>query len=283
MGVRCWAWTAASETARNEQLEQRSESPGRVLSFPENQLAPRSRQRVPVTVVDERGSAAHEGAPSTTCACSRRSITNGVTHLMPIPMQTFGSLDSACRGCNLVRDDIVPVCEGMRHQVVVGDLKERADRGRLPAVAPSATGRSLALQPAAKDVAGHTNRSGGSEPRPGIALVRCEVHGAIDPESLSRSTAVSLEAGAAKVRSTADRRGRSPGFGRRAWRGSRGVRGVQVRARRRRGVDRPPTSRESPDHQALRGRFAARGAPGSNQGRRRAVLSSNVHQSMAKQ
>ena len=32
-----WAWTAASETARHEQLEQRSESPGRLLSFTENQ------------------------------------------------------------------------------------------------------------------------------------------------------------------------------------------------------------------------------------------------------
>jgi len=31
-----WAWTAARETARREQLE-RSESPGRLLSFPENQ------------------------------------------------------------------------------------------------------------------------------------------------------------------------------------------------------------------------------------------------------
>ena len=31
-----WAWTAANETARHEQLEQRSESPGRLLSFPEN-------------------------------------------------------------------------------------------------------------------------------------------------------------------------------------------------------------------------------------------------------
>ena len=32
-----WAWTAASETARHEQLEQPSESAGRLLSFPETQ------------------------------------------------------------------------------------------------------------------------------------------------------------------------------------------------------------------------------------------------------
>ncbi len=32
-----WAWTAANETARHEQREQRSESRGRLLSFPENQ------------------------------------------------------------------------------------------------------------------------------------------------------------------------------------------------------------------------------------------------------